>query len=249
MVVAWTILLGLVVGSFLNVVVHRVPAGLSVVRPASRCPGCGKAILRRDNVPLISYARLGGRCRHCGEPISARYPLVEGLTGLLFGAAVFRFEGAGQLALALTLISVLIALAATDLDHRLLPNAIVGPASLAGLVLSFWGGPAAWWTYPLAALVVGGFLFGLATVYPGGMGMGDVKMGGMLGLFLGPYAAMAVFVGAFSGTAAYVALVALGRLERGSALPFGTFMAFGGLVALFAGPQIWSLYLNLIGAA
>lgn len=249
MIVAGTILLGLLVGSFLNVVVHRVPAGASVVWPASRCPNCGKAILRRDNVPLVSYAVLRGRCRRCGEPIPARYPLVEGLTGLLFGAAALRFEGAGQLALSLALIAVLIALAVTDLEHRLLPNAIVGPASLVGLVLSLWGGSAAWWTYPLAALAVAGFLFALATVYPGGMGMGDVKMGGMLGLFLGPYAAMAVFLGAFSGIFAYAALVAAGRLERGSALPFGTFMAFGGLVALFAGSQLLGLYLNLIGAA
>lgn len=249
MIVAWTILLGLIVGSFLNVVAHRVPAGASVVWPASRCPNCGKPILRRDNVPLVSYAVLRGRCRRCGEPIPARYPLVEGLTGLLFGAAALRFEGAGQLALSLALITALIALAVTDLEHRLLPNAIVGPASLAGLVLSLWGGPAAWWTYPLAALAVAGFLFALATVYPGGMGMGDVKMGGMLRLFLGPYAPMAVFLGALFGIVAYVALVAAGRLERGSALPFGTFMAFGGLVALFAGPQVLNLYLDLIGAA
>lgn len=249
MLVAWTILLGLVVGSFLNVVVHRVPAGGSVAWPASRCPNCGKPILRRDNVPLVSYAALRGRCRSCGEPIPARYPLVEGLTGVLFGAAAIRFEGAGQLALSLVLIAALIALAVTDLEHRLLPNAIVGPAAVAGLVLSFWGGSAAWWAYPLAALAVAGFLFGLATVYPGGMGMGDVKMGGMLGMFLGPYAAMAVFAGALSGILAYAALVVAGRLERGSALPFGTFMALGGLVALFAGPQLWGLYLGLIGAA
>ena len=249
MIVAWTILLGLVVGSFLNVVVLRVPAGASVVRPASRCPHCGTPILRRDNVPLVSYTVLRGRCRRCRERIPARYPLVEGLTGLLFGAAAIRFEGAGQLALSLTLVAALIALAATDLEQRLLPNAIVGPASLAGLALSLWAGPAAWWAYPLAGLAVAGFLFGLATVYPGGMGMGDVKMGGMLGLFLGPYAALAVFVGAFSGTVAYAALVAAGRLERGSPLPFGTFMAFGGLVALFAGPKLWALYLNLVGVA
>ena len=240
-------MLGLVVGSFLNVVVHRVPTGWSVVRPASRCPRCGKPILRRDNVPLISYALLRGRCRRCGERIPARYPLVEGLTGLLFGAAAVRFEDTGQLVLALTLIAVLIALAATDLEHRLLPNAIVGPAALAGFALSAVAGPAAWWTYPLAAVAVAGFLFALSTAYPGGMGMGDVKMGGMLGLFLGPYAALAVFVGAFSGTVAYVALLAAGKIERGSALPFGTFMAFGGLVALFAGPQLWGLYLNLVG--
>jgi leader peptidase (prepilin peptidase) / N-methyltransferase len=249
MMVAWRILLGLVVGSFLNVVVHRVPAGASVAWPASHCPNCGKPILLRDNVPLVSYAVLRGRCRHCAEPIPARYPLVEGMTGLLFGAAAVRFDGPGQLALSLVLISALVSLAVTDLEHRLLPNAIVGPAAVAGLVLALWGGPAAWWVYPLAALAVAGFLFGLATVYPGGMGMGDVKMGGMLGLFLGPYAAMAVFVGAFSGMLAYAALVAAGRLERGSALPFGTFMAFGGLVALFAGPQLWRLYLDLLGVS
>ena len=248
MVVVWTVLLGLVIGSFLNVVVHRVPAGGSIAWPASHCPNCEKPILRRDNVPLISYALLGGRCRRCAKPIPARYPLLEGLTGALFGAAALRFEGAGQLALALTLISVLLALAVTDLEHRLLPNAIVGSASLAGLGLALWAGPAAWWTYPLAGLAVAGFLFVLAVVHPGGMGMGDVKMGGMLGLFLGPYAAMAVFLGALGGTIAYAAGVATGRLERGSALPFGTFMAFGGLVALFAGPQLLSLYLNLVGA-
>jgi leader peptidase (prepilin peptidase) / N-methyltransferase len=249
MMVAWTILLGLVVGSFLNVVVHRVPAGASVAWPASHCPNCGKPILLRDNVPLVSYAVLRGRCRHCAEPIPARYPLVEGMTGFLFGAAAVRFDGAGQLALSLVLISALVSLAVTDLEHRLLPNAIVGPAAVAGLGLALWDGPAAWWAYPLAALAVAGFLFGLATVYPGGMGMGDVKMGGMLGLFLGPYAAMAVFVGAFSGMLAYGALVVTGRLERGSALPFGTFMAFGGLVALFAGPQLWGLYLDLLGVS
>ncbi len=248
MVVVWAVLLGLVVGSFLNVVVHRVPAGASVVRPASRCPGCEKPILRRDNVPLLSYARLRGRCRNCEKPIPTRYPLVEGLTGALFGAAALRFDSVGGLALSLTLISALVALAVTDLEHRLLPNAIVGPASLAGLGLALWGGPAAWWTYPLAGLAVAGFLFALAAVYPGGMGMGDVKMGGMLGLFLGPYAAMAVFLGALSGTIAYAVLLAAGRLERGSALPFGTFMALGGLVSLFAGPQLLGLYLDLIGA-
>ena len=247
MIVAGAILLGLVVGSFLNVVAHRVPVGGSVVRPASRCLDCGKAILRRDNIPLISYALLRGRCRRCGERIPARYPLVEGLTGFFFGAAAFRFEDAGQLLLALTLISVLIALAATDLEHGLLPNVIVGPAALAGLILSAVAGPAAWWTYPLAVFAVAGFLFALAAVYPGGMGMGDVKMGGMLGLFLGPYAALAVFVGAFCGTVVYAALVPSGKLCRGSALPFGTFMALGGLVALFAGPQLWELYLNLVG--
>ncbi|MDP9411878.1 MAG: A24 family peptidase, partial [Actinomycetota bacterium] len=195
----------------------------------------------------VSYVLLRGRCRHCGKRISARYPLVEGLTGLLFGAAALRFEGAGQLLLALALISVLLVLAATDLEHRLLPNAIVGPAAVVGFVLSAVAGPLAWWTYPLSALAVAGSLFALAMVYRGGMGMGDVKMGAMLSLFLGPYAALAVFLGALTGTVLYAALAPFGKLDRRSALPFGTFMAVGGLVALFAGPALWDLYLNLIG--
>ena len=248
MLVVGTILLGLVVGSFLNVVVHRIPNGGSVVRPASRCPSCGKPILRRDNIPLVSYALLRGRCRRCGTPIPARYPLVEGLSALLFGAATIRFEDAGELALALVLISVSIALAVTDLEYRLLPNRIVGFGAVAGFVLSALAGPAAWWTHPLAALAVAGFLFALASAYPGGMGMGDVKMGGMLGLFLGPYAALAVFVGALFGTILYVSLVGAGRIGRGSALPFGTFMAFGAIIALFAGPELWGIYLDLVGA-
>ncbi|MDQ4126664.1 MAG: prepilin peptidase [Actinomycetota bacterium] len=247
MIVVGAMLLGVVVGSFLNVVVHRVPIGGSVVRPVSRCPGCGETLLRRDNVPMVSYVLLRGRCRHCGKRIPVRYPLVEGLTGLLFVAAALRFEAAGQLLLAFALISVLIALAATDLERRLLPNAIVGPAAGAGFVLSAVAGPMAWWNYPLAALAVGGTLCSIANLYQGGMGMGDVKMGAMLGLFLGPYAALAVFLGALVGTVLYMALVPFGKLGRSSALPFGTFMAVGGLVALFAGPELWNLYLSLIG--
>ncbi len=236
------------VGSFLNVVIHRVPRRQSVAWPASRCPHCGEPILPRDNVPLLSYLLLRGRCRNCKGPISARYPAVEAATGLLFGAAAYEFRLGLALLAALVLISALVALAVIDLEHRLLPNAIVGPAALAGLALSILAEPAGWWTYPLSAAAVAVALFGLALVRPGGMGMGDVKMGGMLGLFLGPYAAMAVFLGALSGTVAYAALVATGRLERGSALPFGTFMSFGGLVALLAGPQLLALYLNLVGA-
>ncbi|MGH3144687.1 MAG: prepilin peptidase [Rubrobacter sp.] len=249
MVVVGTTLLGLAVGSFLNVVLHRVPVGGSVVSPASSCTRCGRGILRRDNVPIVSFVLLRGRCRGCAGRIPARYPLVEGLTGTLFAAAAIRFDGGGQLLLALALISVSVTLAATDLHHRLLPNSIVVPAGIAGFVLAAAVDPRSWWLHPLAALVVGGFLLALAAVYRGGMGMGDVKMGGMLGLFLGPYAALAVFIGALFGTVLYSALAPFGVLGRQSALPFGTFMAFGALVALFAGPELWGLYLNLAGVS
>src|SRR5918999_1053162 len=147
-------LLGLVVGSFLNVVIHRVPLRRSVVWPASRCPTCGEPIAPLDNVPVLSYALLRGRCRNCKARISARYPLVEVFTGALFAAAAYEFGLDLRLLSALVLISALIALAGIDLEHRLLPNAIVGPAALAGFTLSVLGNPDRWWVYLLSALAV-----------------------------------------------------------------------------------------------
>ncbi len=246
MLVLVAVLFGLVVGSFLNVVIHRVPQRESVVWPASHCPHCGEPIRPGDNVPLVSYVLLRGRCRNCKEPISARYPAVEATTGLLFGAAAYEFGASLALLPALVLASALISLAVIDLEHRLLPNVIVGPAALAGLVLSILADPAGWWTYPLSAIVVAGALLGLALVYPAGMGMGDVKMGGMLGAFLGPYAALAVFLGALIGVVTGGLLMAAGKMRRRSALPFGLFMALGGVVSLFVGPQLWELYMNLV---
>ncbi len=245
LIVAATVL-GLVVGSFLNVVIHRVPRRQSVAWPASHCPHCGEPILPRDNVPLLSYLLLRGRCRDCKGPISARYPAVEAATGLLFGAAAYEFGASLSLLAAMVFISALIALAVIDLEHRLLPNAIVGPAALAGLAISILDDPAGWWTYPLSAAAVAGALFGLALVYTGGMGMGDVKMGGMLGAFLGPYAALAVFLGALLGAVTGGLLMASGKVGRRSALPFGSFIALGALVSLFVGPELWVLYMDLV---
>jgi len=246
MLVFASVLFGLVVGSFLNVVIHRVPRRESVVWPASHCPHCGEPIRPRDNIPLVSYVLLRGRCRNCKEPISARYPAVEATTGLLFGAAAYEFGAGLNLLSALVFISALISLAVIDLEHRLLPNAIVGPAALAGLVLSILANPASWWTYPLFAITVAGALLGLALIYPSGMGMGDVKMGGMLGAFLGPYAALAVFLGALLGAVSGGVLMAVGKVQRRSALPFGLFMALGGVISLFVGPDLWRMYMNLM---
>ena len=242
-------LLGLVVGSFLNVVIHRLPLRRSIVWPASHCPQCGTAIKARDNVPLLSYLLLRGRCRHCGAPISGRYLAVEALTGILFAAAAHEFGVGYMLLSALVLICVLICLAGTDLEHRLLPNAIVGPAAVVGFALSVLASPERWWLYLLSAGAVAGGLLVLALVYPGGMGMGDVKMGGMLGAFLGPYAALAVFLGALCGALTGGLLMVAGKMQRRSALPFGVFMAFGAIVALFAGPELWRLYLDLVRGA
>lgn len=237
-------LFGLVVGSFLNVVIHRVPLRESVVWPASHCPQCGASIAARDNIPLVSYVLLGGRCRSCKARISPRYPVVEVLTAVLFGAAAFEFASSLELLRALALLAALIALAGTDLGHRLLPNAIVGPATLAGFALSVAISPAKWWVYLVSAAAVAGGLFGLAVA--GEMGMGDVKMGGMLGAFLGPYAALAVFIGAAVGAVVSVTLVAAGRMRRRSRIPFGVFMAFGGVAALFFGRDLWELYLQTV---
>ncbi len=246
MIVLVSGLLGLIAGSFLNVVIHRVPLRQSVVWPASHCPACGEPIEPRDNVPLLSYAVLRGRCRNCKARISARYPLVEALTGVLFAGAAYEFGLGLDLLSALALILALIALAGTDLEHRLLPNVIVGPAALVGFTLSVLNSPEHWWVYLVSALAVAGALFALALAHPGGMGMGDVKMGGMLGAFLGPYAALAVFLGALCGAITGGLLMAAGKMQRRQALPFGVFMALGGIVALFVGPELWDLYLNLV---
>ncbi|CAN5548620.1 A24 family peptidase [soil metagenome] len=242
-------LFGLVVGSFLNVVIHRVPVRESVVSPASHCPKCGVGIKAYDNVPVFSYLLLRGRCRNCKERIPVSYPVVEASTAILFGAAIYAFGISLRFAIALVFIVVLVALAGTDYEHRLLPNVIVGPATVLGLLLSAFLRPDWWWVYPVAALIVAGLLFLLAIIYPGGMGMGDVKMGGMLGAFLGPYAALAVFLGALAGSIAGGVLIAAGRMPRRTALPFGVFMSFGGLVTLFVGPEVWGFYLNLVGGS
>ena len=240
-------LFGLVFGSFLNVVIHRVPRRQCIVWPSSRCPNCGAAIKSSDNVPLLSYLLLRGRCRECKAPISPRYPLVEGLTGLLFGLAAYEVGLSLALVPALIFVAVLVALAGTDLEHRLLPNVIVLPATVVGLVLSIAVDPDRWWVYVVSAVGVAAGLFALVFAYPRGMGMGDVKMGGMLGAFLGPYAALAVFIGAVVGAIVGGVLMATGRIGRRTALPFGVFLAFAGVLVLFVGEDVWGAYARIIG--
>ncbi|MDX6380563.1 MAG: leader peptidase (prepilin peptidase) / N-methyltransferase [Rubrobacteraceae bacterium] len=240
-------LFGLVMGSFLNVVIHRVPLRQSIIWPSSRCLSCGTDIPAHDNIPVLSYLILRGRCRNCKARISPRYPVVEVLTGLLFGLAAYEFGLSLALVSALVLISVLVVLAGTDLEHRLLPNVVVGPAAVVGFALSVAGDPGRWWVYLVSAVGVAAGLFALALAYPGGMGMGDVKMGGMLGAFLGLYAALAVFVGAVVGAIIGGILIATSRIQRQSALPFGVFLALGGGLTLFAGQEVWDWYLRLIG--
>jgi leader peptidase (prepilin peptidase)/N-methyltransferase len=262
--------LGLLVGSFLNVVIYRVPRGLSIVSPPSACPKCGTRIRRGDNVPVLSWLVLRGKCRHCGEPISARYPIVELVTGLLFAAAAFRFPlpyGAPPqyiVATALILVALLyfaaiaVALTGIDLDTHKLPNAIVLPSYIviAALLIAasvIYGD----YAQLLPAAIGGAALFllylAMALAYPGGMGFGDVKLAGVIGLLLGFLDWGILVVGAFSafllGGLFGIALLAASKANRKSGIPFGPWMLAGAWIGIFFGAQIWAGYLSLVGLA
>ncbi len=235
--------LGLLVGSFLNVVAYRLPRGESVVTPRSRCPGCGTLVRARDNVPVLSWLLLRGRCRDCGAPIAVRYPVVEATTGLVFAAiaAVTGYEA--ELALYLPFVALLIAVAAIDLEHRIVPNKLVAPAAIWAIV--------AWAVVDLdflpeaLAAGAGAFLFLLlaALAYPAGMGMGDVKLAGVMGLYLGLSVVPALLVAFLAGSIVGIAIVAReGRDARKKGVPFAPFLAFGGLVGVLAGQELVSLY-------
>jgi leader peptidase (prepilin peptidase)/N-methyltransferase len=235
--------LGALIGSFLNVVVYRLPRGQSLVTPGSHCPSCEHAIAPVDNVPMASWLLLRGRCRHCGASISPRYPLVELITALAFAAVVAVRGFDAQLVLELPFVACLIVLAGIDLDHRLLPNKIVYPMSAYGLVATLLVD-----TDDLVEHLIGGagaFLFLLIAVlaYPRGMGMGDVKLAGAMGLFLGLSIVPAMLTAFLSGTIVGLAIIAReGAAARKMAVPFGIFLALGGLVGVLAGPELIGLY-------
>lgn len=251
--------LGLLIGSFLNVVVWRVPRGESVVHPPSGCPSCGHAIRRRDNVPVLSWLVLRGRCRDCGAPISARYPLVEIGTAVLFCLVVLRFgtEPPGVWVLPAYLYAAAVGLALTliDLDVRRLPNALVLPSYpvvAVLLTLASWGS-GDWGALARAGLggvILLALYLGLRVVHPAGMGLGDVKLAGVIGLLLGWLGWGALFVGAFGasvlGGLFAVGLVLAGRAGRTSAIPFGPWMITGAAVGVAWGEPIWGLYLGLV---
>ncbi len=249
-------LLGLVVGSFLNVVVHRLPRGQSLVRPRSRCPWCGAPIRARDNLPLLSFVLLRGRCRHCTGPISWRYPLMELVTAGLFVACVERF-GASLAALGgAVLCAMLLASAAIDIEHYLLPDALTLPGIAVGIVFRAAFSRPDWLDGLLTgfagALVGGGLLFLVAETWlwlrgEEGMGLGDAKLLAMVGAFLGwPGVAITFVAACVLGATTGVALVAARRAGRKTRLPFGLFLGLGAMVALFAGPAILERYLALL---
>jgi leader peptidase (prepilin peptidase) / N-methyltransferase len=237
---------GLLVGSFLNVVAWRLPRGESLVAPGSHCPGCGHPVRPYDNVPVLSWLALRGRCRDCRTPISARYPLVEALTAALAAAVVLTNDGAHDLLLGLVLVALLVPIALIDLDHRIVHNRLTALGALAALAIGAATDPGELPEQLVAGAAAGGFLLLAALARPGGMGMGDVKLAGMLGLFLGREVAVALLVALVVGTLVGIVVMARRGVSEGrkTAIPFGPFLALGGVVALVAGSAIVDWYLD-----
>jgi leader peptidase (prepilin peptidase)/N-methyltransferase len=233
---------GLALGSFLNVVAARMPRGSSVVHPASACMSCATTIAWYDNVPLVSYVVLRGRCRACAARIPLRYPVVELVTALLVAACVFVFGVSFEALVAAFFCAVLVAVSAIDVEHRIIPNRIVLPATAVVLVAQTALEPSVEWA--LAALGCSLFLFLAVLAYPAGMGMGDVKLALLLGAALGRTAPVALMIGMLAALVPVVFLFAVhGMGARKMAIPFGPFLALGGVVALFAGDRLLDLYL------
>jgi leader peptidase (prepilin peptidase)/N-methyltransferase len=237
---------GLLIGSFLNVVAWRLPRRESLATPGSRCPSCGTPIKPYDNIPVVSWLLLCGRCRSCGAPISPRYPLVEAATAILYVAVVVGRDGTLDIVLGLLLVTALVPITLIDLDLRLIPNAITLPASIAAVVgaaiIDIGFVP----EQLISGAAAGGFFLLAALLYPRGMGMGDVKLAGMLGLYLGRAVAPGVFIALICGVLVGAIVIARkGAAEgRKTAVPFGPFLALGGIIALFAGDALVDAYLG-----
>ena len=233
---------GLALGSFLNVVAARVPLRRSIVRPPSACMSCGTEIVWYDNVPVLSYVLLRGRCRNCDSSIPLRYPLVEIATALLVAGCVWKFGLSADAAVAAFFCAALVAVSATDLEHRIVPNRVVVPAAAVVLLAQTALHPSVEWV--LAGLGVSGFLFAAALAYPKGMGMGDVKLALLLGAMLGRTVPVALMLGMLAALVPSLVLVARhGKQARKMGIPFAPFLAIGGVVALFAGHWLLDAYL------
>ena len=234
----------LALGSFVNVLAARMPLKRSVVRPPSACMSCGHEIALRDNVPVLSWVLLRGRCRHCAARIPVVYPAVELTTALLVAACFFVFGASLDAVVASFFCAVLVAVSATDLAHRIIPNRIVVPAAAICLVAQTVLHPSPEWT--VAALGAAGFLLAAAIAYPAGMGMGDVKLALLLGAMLGRTVPVALMLGMIAALVPGLVLFARhGSKARKMGIPFGPFLALGGVVALFAGDRLLEAYLSL----
>jgi leader peptidase (prepilin peptidase) / N-methyltransferase len=242
-----TALFGLAIGSFLNVVAWRLPRRESLVSPGSRCPGCGTAIRPMDNVPVLSWLRLKGRCRACGEPIAVRYAIVEAVTAALYVAVVAVAWGdATRMALGIALVTLLVPVTVIDLEHRIIPNRLTGPFAVLALALGAALEPGFLAEQIIAGAAAGGFFLLAALAHPRGMGMGDVKLAGVMGLYLGRAVGPALAVGLLAGVVVGMAVIARKGATAGrkTAIPFGPFLALGGIIAIFVGDAIVDGYLE-----
>jgi leader peptidase (prepilin peptidase)/N-methyltransferase len=224
-------------------VIHRLPRGESLVHPRSRCPSCETQIAGYDNVPILSWLLLRGRCRHCGASISPRYPVVELITAVAFAAVVLVRGFDDDLIVELPFVAALIALAGIDLDHKLLPNKIVYPLAAWGVVAVLIAERDDLVEHLVAGAGAFLFLFTAVLAYPRGMGMGDVKLAGAMGLYLGVSVIPALLVAFLSGSVVGVFILAReGAAARKKAVPFGIFLALGGIVGVLAGPELIDVY-------
>ena len=243
---------GLVIGSFLNVCIHRLPASQSIVHPRSRCPQCGHLIRVYDNIPVLSYLILRGRCRDCGARISLRYPVVELLSGAFAAMAVARFGLGWQALLMYALIAAFLVITFIDLDHRIIPDVITLPGIPIGLAASFGPGMISPLEALLGILAGGGSLFLVAWGYQlvtqrEGMGGGDIKLLAMIGAFIGwKGVLLTIFIASLTGTLAGMALIFRRRGDMKLAVPFGPFLAVGAIAYLFMGPELISWYLAAV---
>ena len=235
---------GLALGSFSNVVAHRLPRQESLVSPGSHCPGCGAAVRPYDNVPVLSWLLLRGRCRDCATPISVRYPAVEALTAALCVAVVAVGGSAARIALGVVLVIGLVPIALIDYDHRIIPNRILLVLSVVAVAVGTALDPGGEPERLIAGLGAGGFFLAFALAYPRGMGMGDVKLAGVLGLFLGRSVAVAILAAVILGVVVGIVLGARVGAERArrTRVPFGPMLAAGGVLAVLAGPDLVHWY-------
>ena len=238
--------LGLIFGSFLNVVAYRLPRGESLARPASRCPGCDAPIKPYDNVPVLSWLALRGRCRSCKAAIAWRYPLVELATALLLALTVVVVGPNEDVWLGLAFVLLLVPVTVIDIDFRIIPNKLMILGTVVALAILALTRPGDIPEHLIAAVAAGGFLLVAAIAYPGGMGMGDVKLAFVMGLFLGRDVGVAMLAGLLAGSLIGAAAIARKGTKEGrkTAIPFGPFLALGGLVGLLAGEPVVDWYLR-----
>jgi len=241
-----TFLAGLAAGSFATAAAHRVPRGIGVGFARSECPSCGAQIGARDNVPVLSWLLLRGRARCCGEPISPRYPLAELAVGLLFVATVLVYrDDAAEAVIGLVFVTMLAVVTLTDLERRIIPNKVLIVGALLCVAIAAPTDPGGLPERAIAAVAAGGVFFLVALAYPAGMGLGDVKLAATMGLFLGRAVAPAILAALLAGSLVGLLLIARhGSGARKTAIPFGPFLALGGVVGLLAGDQLVDLYLG-----